>query len=56
MSLRDKPGGIKNNSMINIGLALGQRDIKEELYKENYFIIKLGFNLTSKWFIKRKFM
>ncbi len=42
-------------SQVNLGLEYGNRgSITDGLIKENYFNLRLGLNLTDKWFRKRK--
>ncbi len=46
----------KTKSTINIGLEYGQRGTTDDdLIKESFYRIILGFSLYERWFIKRKF-
>jgi hypothetical protein len=42
-------------SVINLSLEFGQRGNKENLIRENYFRVGVGFSLSDIWFLKRKF-
>jgi hypothetical protein len=47
---------LQNFSMINIGIELGTRGtISDDLVKERYFKISLGFTMNDKWFVKPKY-
>lgn len=44
------------NTMINVGLELGQRGVlQEDLVKENYIKLNLKLNFRDIWFFERKF-
>ena len=46
----------RSQTSFNLGLQLGQRGtMRNDLVKENYIIFALNFNLTDRWFVKRKF-
>lgn len=48
--------GITSRNKINLTFEYGQRGtLQNNLLKENYFNINLGFLLNDKWFIKRQF-
>ena len=43
-------------SSVNVGLELGRRGTTlNNLVKENYFMINIGFTINDRWFIKTKF-
>jgi hypothetical protein len=42
-------------SMINIALEVARRGNNETLLKENIFRLSVGFTLSDRWFIKRKY-
>jgi hypothetical protein len=42
-------------SMINLGFEVAHRGNNETVLKENVYRISLGFTLSDKWFIKRKY-
>lgn len=50
-----KPAYSNQFSVINILLEVGQRGNKENLVRESFFNIGVGFSLSDIWFIKRKF-
>ena len=50
-----KPAYSNQFSVINLMLEVGQRGNKENLIRENYFNIGIGFSLSDIWFLKRKF-
>ncbi|GEP91351.1 hypothetical protein SAMN05660909_03316 [Chitinophaga terrae (ex Kim and Jung 2007)] len=42
-------------SMLNVGLEVMHRGNNETILKENVYRISLGFTLSDRWFIKRKY-
>lgn len=46
----------RSKTSFNLSLQIGQRgSLKNQLIKENYFIMGLSFNLADTWFVKSKF-
>ena len=47
---------LQSFSMVNIGLEVGQRGtVSNDLIKEQFFKVTLGFTLNDRWFVKPKF-
>ncbi len=46
----------RSKTSFNLAVQLGQRGtVRNDLIKENYIIFALGFNLSDRWFVKRRF-
>jgi|ERR1051325_9673076 hypothetical protein len=51
-----KVGENYNQAMLNLSFELGQRGtIENNLIRENYVRVVLGFSINEKWFIQRKY-
>ena len=43
-------------TMLNVGAEYGSRgNISQNLIRENYFKIVVGFSIYERWFVKRKY-
>ena len=51
-----KVGETYSQSIVNVGIELGQRGTTDnQLIRERYMRVVVGFTLNDRWFIKRKY-
>ena len=56
LPVRGAKSPIERYSTLNIGVELGQRgSFEQDLIRERYVQVNLGFSLVDRWFVKRKY-
>jgi long-subunit fatty acid transport protein len=56
LPVRGAKSPIERYSNLNIGVELGQRgSFEQDLIRERYIQVNLGFSLVDRWFIKRRY-